>query len=61
MKLLTIYGTRPEYIRLNILINKLDDIIGKKIIILLIRNKILINHYETISIQILKLEDQILI
>lgn len=30
MKLLTIYGTRPEYIRLNILINKLDDIIGKK-------------------------------
>ncbi len=30
MKLLTIFGTRPEYIRLNILINKLDNLLGKK-------------------------------
>ena len=30
MKILTIFGTRPEYIRLNILINKLDTTLGRK-------------------------------
>ena len=30
MKILTIFGTRPEYIRLNILINKLDMTFGRK-------------------------------
>lgn len=30
MKILTIFGTRPEYIRLNILINKLDIALGRK-------------------------------
>ena len=30
MKILTIFGTRPEYIRLNILINKLDNVLGRK-------------------------------
>lgn len=30
MKILTIFGTRPEYIRLNILINKLDKTVGRK-------------------------------